>query len=44
MTHIKKITDLLYFKGIDDNLHIKLETIKKIEKGEIFNIIVSILK
>ena len=44
MTHNKKIKDLLYFKGKDNNLYMKLESSKKIEKGDIFNIIVSIYK
>ena len=44
MTHNKKIIDLLYFKGKNDNLNMKLEVSKKIEIGDIFNIIVSISK
>ena len=44
MTHNKKIKDLLYFKGKDNNLYMKLESLKKIDKGDIFNIIVSIYK
>lgn len=44
MTHKEKIKDLLYFKGINNNLSIKLESSKKIEFGDIFNIIVSISK
>ena len=44
MTHNKKIRDLLYFKGKSEDLEIKLEISKKIELGDIFNIIVSISK
>lgn len=44
MTHNEKIKDLLYFKGKDNNLSIKLESSKKIEIGDIFNIIVSITR
>ncbi len=44
MTHNKKIRDLLYFKGKNNNLNMKLEVSKKIEIGDIFNIIVSISK
>ena len=44
MIHKEKIKDLLYFKGKDDNLRIKLESTKKIENGGIFNIIVSVDK
>ena len=44
MTHNKKIKDLLYFKGKNENLHIKLESSKNIEIGDLFNIIVSIAK
>jgi len=44
MTHKEKIKDLLYFKGIDNNLSIKLKSSNKIENGDIFNIIVSITR
>lgn len=44
MIHIKKIEDLLYFKGKISNKHITLEQIEDEEISENLKIMVSIIK
>lgn len=42
MTRKEKIEDLLFFKVKSNNLDLKIEPSTKVEKGNIFNLVISI--